>query len=401
MTLEEIDKSLAEWKAKLTNASDNLHALTELITYQRLRGEGGWPKVKLTGITQDRVGEALEAMCDLWQHVNLFRDVVKRASAVRATLSRFMPSRKTLQEIEALLTGPSIKLPPVSTPLAKRGLLTAKEITESVTPQRLLEAMTKSFEVAKEAVLSVDQVWERYPNLLMEHEEEILALRQLSDKLEEGPLAELTEVQRKLVSLRGSIETDPLAVKSEGDSIAALLKATRARLAEVDRSRAQLKSDLASARRMWDHLQATHQQAKDALRDREQKVRPENATSLPKPLADDQVEALGPWLAKLEATHREGQWRPVLVGFGKWSAIVREYITAAEAAREGNLAPLRERDELRGLLDALKAKAKDRGLAGDAELNAIAEEAWQLLHSRPTPLERARQLVTAYQSRLI
>src|SRR5262249_33948426 len=156
-------------------------------------------------------------------------------------------------------------------------------------PERLLEAMTKSFEVAKEAVLSVDQVWERYPNLLMEHEEEILALRQLSDKLEEGPLAELTEVQRRLVSLRGLVESDPLAVKSEGDSIAVLLKATRARLTDVEQSRAQVKSDLASARRMLEHLQATHQQAKDALREREQKVRLEKAAALPKPLADDQV----------------------------------------------------------------------------------------------------------------
>ena len=102
MTLEEIDKALADWKIKLTNASDNLHAMTELITYQRLRGEGGWPKVTLTGITQNRVGEALEAMCDLWQHFNLFRDLVNRANAHRATLSRFMPSRKTLQEIEFL-----------------------------------------------------------------------------------------------------------------------------------------------------------------------------------------------------------------------------------------------------------------------------------------------------------
>lgn len=400
MTLEDIDKALADWKAKLANASDNLHALTELITYQRLRGEAGWPKVKLAGVTQDRVGEALEAMCDLWQHFNLFRDVVNRANALRQTVPRFMPSRKTLQDIEFLLVGPSIKLPPVSTPLAKRGLLTAKEIAESVTPERLLEAMTKSFEVAKDAVLAVDDVWERYPKLLTEYEEEALALQQLSDKLDERPLVELAEFRRKVVTLRGLVETDPLAVKSEGDSIAAQLKATRARLGDLEQSRARLKSDIAEAGKLLAHLQATHRQAKEALAEREQKIHLENVTALPQLMADDRVEALAPWLLKLEATEQQGQWKPVRIGLGKWTAIARECLTAAEAAREGNLAPLREREELRGLLDALKAKAKGRGLAEDAELNGVAEEARQLLHGRPTPLERARKLVAAYQARL-
>jgi len=190
-------------------------------------------------------------------------------------------------------------------------------------------------------------------------------------------------------------------VKTEDDSIAVLLEATRVRLGDLEQSRAQLKNDLADAKRMLERLQSAHQQAKDALRERQEKVRLEAEATLPKPFDDAQVEALTPWLDKLESTHRQGQWKPVRVGLGKWTAIARECLATTEAALEANLARLRERDELRGLLDALKAKAKDRGLAEDAEGNALADEAWQLLHSRPTPLDRARQLIAAYQSRLM
>ncbi len=53
-TLEQIDSDLRGWDDKLRIASDNMLELSDSVSYQRLRGEGHWPKVQLTGATADR-----------------------------------------------------------------------------------------------------------------------------------------------------------------------------------------------------------------------------------------------------------------------------------------------------------------------------------------------------------
>ena len=54
MTLEQIDSDLREWDHKLRMAGDNLLELSGSVSYQRLLGEGNWPKVQLTGATANR-----------------------------------------------------------------------------------------------------------------------------------------------------------------------------------------------------------------------------------------------------------------------------------------------------------------------------------------------------------
>lgn len=54
MTLEQIDADLREWDHKLRMASDNMLELSGSISYQRLMGEGHWPKVQLSGATAER-----------------------------------------------------------------------------------------------------------------------------------------------------------------------------------------------------------------------------------------------------------------------------------------------------------------------------------------------------------
>jgi hypothetical protein len=64
---------------------------------------------------------------------------------------------------------------------------------------------------------------------------------------------------------------------------------------------------------------------------------------------------------------------------------VKEYIAKEERAYAVNKAPLELRAELRGRLDALKAKALARGEAENATLSQLAEDAKRLLYTRPTP----------------
>jgi hypothetical protein len=401
VTLEEMDELVVQWEVRLQQASENLLALTELVTYKRLKGEGGWPQVQLTGATQTRVVPALEAMRDLWSHYALFAGVVNRAKELRDSVSRLFPSRATLEEIEHLLRGPSIKLPPVATPLAQRGLLTAAEVAESVTPERLLEAMTRSFQVARDAVLAVDAAWDRLLPLLENWECEAASLQHLADSLGEGDLREASAARRDVASLRASVLQDPLGVASRGEEVVLSLRQVRERLEKLESDRAQVRAGLDEARRLLGQLEEAHRQAMQAHAEREQKVQVDDPGGFPRPMEDEMVSALAPWLLRLESTFQDGKWRPAAVGLDKWRGIARQYLAAEEATCSANNSPLRARRDLRGLLDALQAKAQACDRAEDPALGALAREAWRLLQTRPTPLTRLQELVREYEVRLL
>ncbi|MBV8314024.1 MAG: hypothetical protein JOZ53_03730 [Planctomycetaceae bacterium] len=394
MNLEQIDAMLADLRARSGRIGDDLLELTQAITYQRLVGEGGWPKVALAGATEVRVAPALVTLSDLWELSALLNQVLARATALRNSVSWILPSHKTLDEIEQLLCGPSIELPP-----DRRGL--AAPTARSLSPGELLEVMARSFRLAREAVLAVDAAWDRLLPALANFEDEAAAIQGLADALKEPAPAELAEARRKILSLREAVEHDPLAAVARGEEIASLLKAARARLDDLARDRDRAGAMVAEARQLLDSLEEAHRRARQAHADREAKVQADAPAVFPRPLDDGQVAALGPWLEKLDASVREGQWKPALVGLARWTAIVRQYLADEEATREANDAPLRARRDLRGLLDALKAKARSNSRAEDIELDALAQEAWRLLHSRPTPLAEARRLVAEYQARLL
>ena len=59
-----------------------------------------------------------------------------------------------------------------------------------------------------------------------------------------------------------------------------------------------------------------------------------------------------------------------------------------------------DRDELRGRLVALRAKAQAMGRGEDPELDRIHDEARDVLYSAPCDLQRAQDLVTSFQRML-
>ena len=66
-----------------------------------------------------------------------------------------------------------------------------------------------------------------------------------------------------------------------------------------------------------------------------------------------------------------------------------------------NLAPVNLRRELRGRLDALKAKATQLKVVEKPKLSQLSGEAEVLLYNRPTDLKRAEELVQQYAAAII
>lgn len=164
------------------------------------------------------------------------------------------------------------------------------------------------------------------------------------------------------------------------------------------REQEQARALLAEARPLMARLEEVQRQAEQAHAERELKVQSEAASPSP---AGDQVVALAAWLTKLESTAAEGKWKPASIGLAKWLTQARQQLAAAELARDACAAALQARRELRGLLQALQAKALSCGRAEDEALASLAREASLLLKRRPTPMAKAQELVAAYEARLL
>lgn len=396
MTVE-IDQLIADWKNKINIAGQNLLELQELPAYQRLCGGFGFPPVKLTGITATRVTPALEAMNDLFQHFDLLVQTIDKAIKLRHQLPRFLSTQKN-SEIAQLLTGASIELPMVQTPLAQRELLTGAD-TNKITPAQLLEVMQNAFSVARDAVLAVDDAWTHLDVMLADAEAQIFILQNLAISLNQDCQSELIQAASAIASLRRSIEQDPLGTSAVyQQQVQPLLAQVKATLDQLIKQQNQIREKMAIAHNLLEQLKEFHTKAIAAFAECQDKVL-DHSILLP-PLPEEQIEALRQWLMKLETKLAEGLVNPIIVGLDNWTIKAREYIASEQQAYAVNNAPLQTRQELRGRLDALQAKALARRLIEDPILTELALQAKQLLYSRPTPLNKAAELVSQYEKRL-
>ncbi|MBD0302002.1 MAG: hypothetical protein ICV85_07405 [Tolypothrix sp. T3-bin4] len=401
----EIDQLIADWKNKVNIAGQNLLELQELPTYQRLCGSFGYPPVKLTGITQTQVTPALEAMNDLFQHFDLLVQTVDKAIKLRKQSPRFLSIPK-LAEIIQLLTGDSIELAMVQTPLAQRELLTGAETTTKITPIQLLQVMQNAFSVARDAVLAVDDAWTQMDVMLADAEAQIFSMQNLAASLNQDCQSELIQAASTLAklaegiaSLRRSIEQDPLGTSAVfQEHVQPMLAQVKATLDQTIKQHNQIRGKLAIAHNLLQQLKEIHLKAIAAFTECQDKVL-DHSILLP-PLSEQQIEALRQWLMKLETKLAEGLVNPIIVGLDNWTIKAREYIASEQQAYAVNNAPLQTRRELRGRLDALQAKALARQSIEDPILTELALQAKQLLYSRPTPLNKAAELISQYEKRL-
>ncbi|MCM3926490.1 hypothetical protein ND748_33075, partial [Frankia sp. AiPs1] len=110
---------------------------------------------------------------------------------------------------------------------------------------------------------------------------------------------------------------------------------------------------------------------------------------------------LRPWLDRLSTAGEAGDWRLVAYGLPAWRRAAQATLATATTIAETNAAPVRRRDELRGLLRALRAKAGRTGLLESVALETHYAPALAALGSAPIDLDRAEKLVRAYADALL
>ena len=324
---------------------------------------------------------------------------VHRAVKLRRDLPTLFGADQKAREIEQLLLSKSIRVPADQIPIAKRSLLTGADEQGCISPTELLNSMVRAFETARDGVMAVDQAWRDLGVILGDASRKIAALRSGPERLEEAEIRELEGVEHALALRRAQVQADPLGTSLD---VEAVIRPALDRLTAAVEERAQLRGQteaaLTAAHANLLALRQLHSDASAAWKEAGEKI--VGPVELPSPPPVTLIESLDEWLARLQEKYDDGMVRPVSIGLQNWNSAARNCVSEVQKIREVNRAPLELRKELRGRMNALKAKAQAYRVEEDANLRALSSEAERLLYTSPTPIYRACDVVTRYQSLL-
>jgi hypothetical protein len=385
MNLAELDQQLQRYRQAADAMSTNLLDLEGDSNRKLLDG------ATLTGESARRWGEAKGALAQLWQWFSRFQDVVTKATELRGTRSRIEPDK--LRQVEILLCGQSIELSTEQIPLAERPLLGPTQTSLHCSLDDLLGRMSSTFEQIKAMVVQTGEAWNNLLPRLQAATTELNRLTGLAATLAEQHVPELDEARAGLDRLTATLASDPLSV----DQRAA---------ADVERTLAVAGSDLDRLAALRDRLGLELQQA-DQLMDElstavadAQAAHAENRLKISRPAVQPPPPldpATPAELQRIATLSKRGQWRAARQALDAWTKRTNQQIHDMRRATDACWAPLTARNELRGRLDAYRAKANAFGLLEDPDAEAVYNEARSILYTAPTDLAVAVSLVDRYQ----
>lgn len=208
----------------------------------------------------------------------------------------------------------------------------------------------------------------------------------------------VTAARKMVTDAAARLASDPLAV--DADAIEAVV-------AEVERFVRDLAAEASTVEQRLDAGRAQCHELEELIRrGREALERTEDKMAAPGGLLEpldpqvvdgDDPQALRPWLDRIAAANDRGDWRAAAKGLDTWEQVARGHLNNARRILAANEGPLRRRDELRGLLDAMRAKAAAVGLAENPEVTEAYDQARQVLWVAPCPLGMAERLVAQYR----
>jgi len=384
----DIDQNLEWWHAQLATGSQNLMALAELTTYERLTGDKGFQKIKFTGLSKETFSHLNQSMSEVWRIFGLLSEHIDLASKWRGSGPLWLLTEKALHEIDRLLYESSLELKLPETSLSDRDLLTESE--KHFTATEALDLIKKKFTENRNAVLSIDALWSQLPLDLGVLESEL-------NRLLEAPNFEperLKKLSLLLSELRASIESDPVGVR---EKIATVFTPELDQLQDsVQQNDLQLRADVRRDRKMIDFLREICRRSEDAFLQAQEKVLHPAGIKVP---PANKINDLSRWLDELERAIAKGYLKPVQIGLQKWRKVAEQLTSMGNESLEANLRPVEERAELRGRFKALQAKALASAQSGGALAASIREtedKIEKLLSSQKTPLEEVTDLLTKY-----
>lgn len=338
------------------------------------------------GATAERLGAPIERLGELWQHAALYRTAVTEARRVADGQGWLRGGR--LDELDALLNDRSIVIDAEVVPILARSLTGADRVEQRVSLGELLDAMHATFDDVRLAVAAIDAAWTR---LRRGHEDIAAELARLRAEAPAGVRPRVDRLAEHAADLQRDGLTDPLAARARLDRLEANVDAESRLLAEWHRDRRDALERLTALRHAATTVTSQIDEAdRLASRCRERIAGAADLTVSP-PARNDVADVVSA-LDRADAMAADGDWSDCRRELARLEPRCRDLGRLAADAIAANGAPLAERDELRGLLDAALAKARSR-MVPEGPVADLGSRAHDALHTAPCDLTRARLLV--------
>ncbi|WP_194909954.1 hypothetical protein [Catenulispora rubra] len=358
---------------------------------------------QLTGATAQAWAQASAELAGLWTVFEAYQQVLDRVVLMRGGPKTRLGDRE-LAAMADLLTGRSVALPRQAVPFERRGLLDPASTQDLLTLDEAVESMTRTYDLVKKVAVDAENAWNRLLEPLDELQAKARAARAAADRV--GVSADpvfhrLAGIEAQTSDLRRRALSDPLGTAAGGGA------ATPARVARLLADLAGVQTELEqalAAREEFDQRLAGVQDVIVLIARAEaeaERIRGEVREKIARaklPPASEAAEHLRTKVADLQRERSGQSW--TLLG-RNLSALEKNSRVILENAqkRVGQIrAPLDRRDELRGLLEAYRARAARHGISESPALAAAHALARDLLWSAPCDLAGAEAAVRHYQA---
>lgn len=388
---EAADRLLADAGAAYDTLAGTMYAIDAHPAVLLLRGG------TVTGLTAGRWAELRPRITVLWAHFSAVGDLLEAARGVRGRRGRLADG--DLVELTALLREPVIGLDADGLPADGTG----GAVHERVCLVDMLPRLTVEGDALLAELSTVDSAANALAGAIAPLADELARIRSTATDLGEAEL--VTGVAAGLAALRDETLSDPLGTAPDGSPPAAVthridvlrteLDAVRARVDTMDRLRVAYADTRA---RLADLLSAAAEA--EAAAEAAYRVAAEKIANPGLPPAPAAAATLRPRFAELDVLHDRRSWRRLGAAVGELERTLTGARTRAVELRAAADGLLGRRNELRGRLDAYRAKAARLGRLEDTELSTRYTTAQTLLYTAPCDLPAATRAVFAYQQAL-
>ncbi|MGZ4328948.1 MAG: hypothetical protein ACXVXL_13080 [Solirubrobacteraceae bacterium] len=378
MRSEHIDRRLAD----LHKASERISA--NLVDVEIDSGRQLLEATRLEGQSAARWAGASQALTELWRWHGLLESLLTQADELRR-------SRRT-DEVASLLRGRSIELASSEVPIERRELLASAEETERCSPDELLASMSAAFDEVKTVLSEIGTAWEQLVPAIDDARRRLHAASALAAELQDDGRADLEAAGQRLAVLGATVTADPLSV--DRDEVELLAR-------RIDEIQSGLEADVAlkrgfearilEAREALERLGSLRNELRAARQELQVKI---SVPSAPPPPPDDDDERE---LSQIAGLAQRGAWSQARAELDALMETIAVHLDEAQRLLRASRVPIEARNQLRALLDAYQVKAKRLGMVEEPEVADAYTRAQVALYNAPTDLNRAAQLVRAYQ----
>ncbi|MFF4959533.1 coiled-coil domain-containing protein [Streptomyces sp. NPDC001222] len=406
MDRDEVDRALARLGAEHEAIETSLLALQDHAGRRLLEG------AELTGVTKERWTSTEAAITLLWAYFDAYTDALRSARDIRAR--RRWSSREDLAELTELLRGSSVTVAGSATAAAHAPTVAGTgRLSEQFTLVQLVERMNELYASSLDMVVAADAVWSALPARIDLLAAELQRTRRLAHSVGvrpgEHPAGDdLERITRTLTRLREQVVSDPLAywTPAQGSSApgggrpdtavydreARALEDVRREIDAVLTVRQDAEARLVKLRDVLSRADRTLAEARSARGEVLAKIAASEV-----PVVSGPPTVLQEQLATAAEYRRHAQWHRLSPLLESLEQRAEDELLRARESLTAVTAPLAVRAELRGRLDAYKAKIARHGLAEDPLLIERYDAARRMLWSAPCDLRVAEQAVLRYQ----